>query len=237
VTGTALTWETSFRIIAARVPRIAIFEDVARPEDLDNALAIEAIANDRLREAVQAIRLVPTHDRVVGPGASFVMAPFAYIRPGRFSPGGVRGVYYAGESLDTAIAETSYHRARFLADTNEKPLIAEHRLIEARIAGTVVDVGAAPKKTQTAVLDPDAYGASFDFGAKVDAAGHDGVLYRSVRRRAGTCAGIYRPRCVHDARTTMYLGYRWNGRTIGDVFSMKSLTKHYPPEPGARELV
>lgn len=225
-------WETSYRIVAARVPRVAIFEEIARPQDLENVLAIEAIGNERLREAAQTIHLVPDEDRVAGPGSSFVMAPFAYVRPGRFSPAGVRGVYYAGDSLTTAIAETTYHRARFYAATNEKALTAEQRVIEAAIDGVVAD--AAAEANRTALLDPDSYVASFAFGAQCYEARHDGVIYPSVRCTTGTCLGVFRPRCVHNARTTKYLGYRWNGEAIDDVFEMTSLTSTYPDESGAR---
>jgi len=232
LTKSSVRWETSYRIIAARVPRIAIFEEIARPEDLANVLAIEALANDRLREVARAISLVPAEDRVVGPGSSFIMAPFAYVRPGRFSPNGVRGAYYAGHVLATAIAETAYHRARFYAATNEKPLTAEQRVVEAAIAGVVTRTEA--EKNRAALLDPDSYAASFAFGEKVYAAGYDGVIYPSVRHATGTCVGIFRPRCVTNAKTTKYLGYRWNGIAIDDVFEMTSLTSTYPDEPGAR---
>jgi RES domain-containing protein len=233
MTTVDVSWATSYRIVAARVPRVAIFEELARPEDLENVLAIEAFANVRLREAAQTIHLVPVEDRVVGPGSSFVMAPFAYVRPGRFSPAGIHGVYYAGDVLATAIAETAYHRAKFYAATSEKPLTAEQRVIEASIAGVVTEASA--EANHAALLDPDSYAASFTFGARSYEAGHDGVIYPSVRRATGTCLGIFRPRCVKNARTTKYLGYRWDGKTIGDVFEMTSLTSTYPDEPGARE--
>lgn len=232
MTHQLLDWPTSYRIVAARVPRVAIFEEVARPEDLDNVLAIEAMTNDRLREAAGAIYLVPDGDRVVGPGASFIMAPFAYIRPGRFSPNGTLGVYYAAAALETAIAETTYHRARFYAETNERPLVAEQRVVEAAIAADVAL--AVDEPNANALLDPNSYAASFVFGGAVYAADLDGVLYPSVRHAGGTCVGAYRPRCIRDARTTKYLGYRWNGREIDDVFEISSLTSNYPPEPGAR---
>ena len=232
MTPVDVRWETSYRIVAARVPRVAIFEEIARPEDLENVLAIEAFANDRLREAAQTIALVPAEDRVVGPGSSFVMAPFAYVRPGRFSPGGVRGAYYAGESLATAIAESTYRRAQFYAATDEKPLTAEQRVIEAAIAAVATDANA--EANRTALLDPDSYTASFVFGAQAYAGGHDGVIYPSVRRASGTCLGVFRPRCVHNAHTTKYLGYRWNGHRIDDVYELTSLTSQYPDEPGAR---
>ena len=86
----------------------------------------------------------------------------------------------------------------------------------------------------TALLDPDSYTASFVFGAQAYAGGHDGVIYPSVRRASGTCLGVFRPRCVHNAHTTKYLGYRWNGHRIDDVYELTSLTSQYPDEPGAR---
>ena len=232
MTSTDVHWETSYRIVAARVPRVAIFEEITRPEDLDNVLMIEALTNDRLREAAEAIQLVPPADRVVGPGASFIMAPFAYVRPGRFSPNGVLGVYYAGESLATAVAETAYHRAQFYADTQERPLVAEQRVIEATIVGAVAV--AADEANRDALLDPNSYLASFAFGSVAHTSGLDGIVYPSVRRPEGTCVGIFRPRCIANARTTKYLGYRWNGREIDDVFELSSLTSNYPQEPGAR---
>jgi RES domain-containing protein len=231
MTTSDVRWETSYRIVAARVPRIAIFDEIARPEDLANVLAIEAIGNDRLREVARTLSLVPAEDRVVGPGSSFIMAPFAYVRPGRFSPNGARGVYYAGKTLATAIAETTYHRARFYAATGEKPLTAEQRVVEAAIAGMLAH--AKTERNHAALLDPDSYTASFVFGEKAYAAGNDGVIYPSVRHATGECAGIFRPRCITNAKTTKYLGYRWNGIAIDDVFEMTSLTSTYPAEPGA----
>ena len=229
----ALLIDPTFRVVSARVPRVSIFEDLVRPDDLKNVLAIEALTNDRLREAAGAIHLTDVSDRVNGPGASFVMAPFAYIRPGRFSPGGRRGAYYAGESLETAIAETVYHRARFFAATAELPTIVENRVIEATVAGAFVSVDGRDARN-AAVLHPDSYDESFRFGAAVFDAGHDGVRYTSVRHPRGTCFAVLRPKCVRNAHTTKYLGYRWNGQCVEDVFEMRSLTCAYPDEPGAR---
>jgi RES domain-containing protein len=227
-----LRWATSYRIIATRIPRVRIFEDVAAPEDLDNVLAIEAITNDRLREVAETIRLVPIADRVVGPGSSFIMAPFAYKSLGRFSPNGALGAYYAAESLSTAIAETSYRRRTFYAATNELPLVAEERVIEAAIAAKMAI--ASDESDAPALLDPDAYAASHRFGARVYDAGADGVVYPSVRRASGECVAVFRPRCISNARTTKYLGFRWDGAEIVDVFELRSLTQTYPEEPGAR---
>lgn len=223
-------WKTSYRVISTRFPRLDIFESVAPPEDLENVLALEGRTNDRLRELAGAIAIVPPADRVTGPGASFVMAPFAYVRAGRFSPGGTYGVYYAAAELETAIAETVYHQERFLADTAEPPMTAEKRIVTAAIDAHVADASA--ERNVAELLHPSEYGASYDYGANVFDTGLDGVSWQSVRRAKGNCIGIYRPRCVQNAHTDGYLEYRWNGTRIDDVRRVESLSGSYPDEPG-----
>ncbi len=54
------------------------------------------LVNPRLRNEAGAIHLVPPEERVTGPGATWVMAPFTHFNPNgsRFSDG-TYGVYYA----------------------------------------------------------------------------------------------------------------------------------------------
>jgi RES domain-containing protein len=220
-----LRWNRSHRIIAARLPRIDVFERIADPADLPAVLELEALTNPRLREAAGAIASVPEHDRVVGPGASFVMASFAYPRPGRFSDGSF-GAYNAARELKTAIAETAYHRGVFLRDTNEPPGIFEHRVIEANIRGSFLDAASDPDAE--ALLSPADYNASQEFARRAHADDADGIVWPSVRAAGGHCVAVFRPRLVSGAHTSAYLGYRWNGESVYDVFTLTSLTTTYP---------
>ncbi len=224
-----VSWDTSYRIVAARLPRINIFEEISEPGDLDRVLALEALTNPRLREAAGHLKHVALEDRVVGPGAAFVMAPFAYPHVGRFTDG-TYGVYYAGRELQTAIAETTYHRSLLWLDTNEMPFVSENRLIEARVQARMED--AKQQTNASELLSPSEYGPSIVFGRRVYERGGDGVIWPSVRDPRGICVGGFRPRPFSSARTTTYLGYRWNGKTIDDVFEMSSLTSDYPADPG-----
>jgi len=114
-----IEWRPCFRIVPSRFPPINLFEAVADPADLDAVYQIEAMTNDRLREEVGDISLVPPEDRVSGPGSSPIMAAFTHLNPegDRFT-NGTYGVFYAGRTIDTAIAETRYHRIRFLQATS-----------------------------------------------------------------------------------------------------------------------
>jgi len=61
------------------------------------------------------------------------MAAFAHLNPeGSRVSDGVYGVYYGGHTLATAIEETRYHRARFLALTREDSLEIDMRTWMAR---------------------------------------------------------------------------------------------------------
>ena len=224
----AVRWDSCYRIIAAHLPRIDVFEQVTEPADLPAVLEIEALTNPRLLEIREAIRTVDPPDRVAGPGSTFVMAPFAYPRPSRFTDG-TFGVYYAGECIETAIAEHRHHREIFLADTDEPPGVFDHRVIEASVDAQLREVSG--EADADALLHPDDYGHSRAFGAALHEAGEDGMVWPSVRRIGGSCLGLLKPRLVRNAHSAFYLGYRWNGVSVYDVFRMESLTRAYPSEP------
>ena len=115
-----LNWDRLFRLIPSHFPPIDLFENVASSEDLEIVFALEALTNDRLLEQVGNLALVPVEERISGKGSSPIMAAFTHIGiASRFTDGKWYGVYYGADSLQTAIAETKYHRAKFLATTNE----------------------------------------------------------------------------------------------------------------------
>src|SRR3954469_18752967 len=104
-------WTPCFRIIPSRFPPISLFDRVARPEDLDAVYAIEALTNDRVRQEVGDLALVPPDERISGPGSTPIMAAFTHLNPegSRFSDG-TFGVWYCAHELETALAEVRYHQ-------------------------------------------------------------------------------------------------------------------------------
>jgi hypothetical protein len=49
-----------------------------------------------------------------------------------------------------------------------------------------------------------------------------------VRKPDGQCVAIFIPRLVTNARTTGYVGLRWDGKRITDSYRKESLTTQYP---------
>jgi len=114
-----LDWKHQYRIVPSEFPPIDFFETLVEPGLMGELFYLEGLTNDRLRDEAGDIALVDPEDRVSGPGSSPVMAAFTHIGvESRFSDGSF-GVYYAAKSLKTAIEETKFHRARFLAYTRE----------------------------------------------------------------------------------------------------------------------
>jgi RES domain len=118
-----IEWQGTVRIIRSAFPPIDLFEDIADPADWPLLISAEQKTNPRIMATVGNLDLVPTERRVGGSGASYLMAPFTHIstdRPSRFTDGSF-GVLYVGKVFETALFETLFHHARFMARTAEVP--------------------------------------------------------------------------------------------------------------------
>ncbi len=223
----AIDWIRSVRIVPSRYPPVGPFDRVSDPADIESVFAIEALTNDRLRDELGDICLVPAEDRIAGPGTTPIMAAFTHPnRDGsRFSDGRF-GVYYAGDSIETAIAESRFHRQRFLAYSAEPPLRLEMRAYYARINGTLQDlrrqVNEHPEWFEP---DPERFGASQLLGAGLKAQGVDGVVYCSVRRTGGECVGVFRPRLISPVTQGPHFEFLWDGKSICEVLQVRRMTR------------
>jgi len=214
----AVDWPRACRIVPTRHPSVNLFDRVADAADFEALLALESLTNDRVRDEIGAIEMVPREERVFGPGSGPVMAAFTHLNPAgsRFSDG-QWGVFYAADDRATAIAETAHHHGRFLAATRQGPLHLPMRLYHVPIAARLHDLR-RPRTTYASVLDPDDHGPAQALARRLRAAGSAGVVYPSVRRPEGSCVGLFSPRgagpCLHAA----LLLYAWDGQRFADVF-------------------
>lgn len=216
-------WKPAWRIIPSRYPPIRLFERVADPGDLDALFAIEALTNPRLREETGDLRLVPPEDRVSGPGSSVVMAAFTHLNPegSRFTDGSY-GVFYAARDLDTAVAETAYHRARFLRATAQARMEIDMRVYLVDLAAALHDLRGR-RAEHPLVYHEEDYAAGQQLAGRLRGGGSDGIVYDSVRRRGGECAALFRPRLLSNCRQERHLCYRWDGQRIASVYEKRDL--------------
>ncbi len=216
-------WRNAVRIIPSVYPPIDLFERVAAPEHLEAVLAIESAFNPRLRDAAGDLALVPPAERVMGPGAGYIMAAFTHVSPegSRFSDG-TYGVFYAAQRESTAIAETRYHRERFMRATRQPRMELDMRVLSVTVKAPLHDLRGM-RTVMPDVYRPDDYNASKILGGALRAGGSSGVVYDSVRQDGGRCVGVFRPRLLSTCRERKHLRYIWDGSRVSDVLEIKRL--------------
>src|SRR3546814_20329988 len=99
-----------------------LFDKVADPADLEAVFQIEAMTNDRLRDEAGDLSLVPPEDRVAGPGTTPIMAAFTHLNTeGSRLKDGSYGVFYAGLTIATAIADNNPPPLHFPPTNTDPP--------------------------------------------------------------------------------------------------------------------
>ena len=222
---TRIEWKPCWRIIPSRFPPIQLFERVTEPQDLEAIFELDALTNPRLRNEVGNIRLVPPEDRISGPGTSVIMAAFTHLNPhgSRFSDG-TYGAFHAANNLDTAIAETTHHRERFMRATAQPHMELDMRLYLVNLEGGLHDLRGQRAK-QPLIYHSDNYAAGQHLGKTLRKAGSDGIVYDSVRWMGGECAAMFRPSLLSNARQERHLCYIWDGEQIATVYEKRELNK------------
>ena len=224
----AVHWKPAYRIIRTIYPPVDLFEDIADPADWELLVSAEAKLNPRIRDVIGNLALVPVSRRVSGPTASIVMGAFTHVsheRPSRFSDGSY-GVWYCGDRVEVALAETAHHFQRFMRASGEPAADADFRLLTSTVRGKV-DV--APDDC----LGADHWAPGQALGREARARSADGILYRSVRYPAGQAAAILWPDCltlpiVQDRQ----FRYRWNGARMTHVLAHGATDWTAWPIPG-----
>jgi hypothetical protein len=197
-----------------------LFDRVADPADLDVVFAIEALTNQRLRDQAGEISLVAAADRISGPGTTPIMAAFTHLNPdgSRFCDGSY-GVYYAAKDIDTAIAETCFHRSRFMAATHQAPIEIDMRSYAADLAADLHDIrGQQAEMPDIYDAYTGNYAAAQALARELRAAGAEGIVYSSVRAPSGECVAVFKPRLLSPAKQGAHYRYVWDGKQISAVY-------------------
>lgn len=211
--------EPVYRVILSRYPQIHLFERASNPQDWEVLYAVESLTNPRLRDEVGDIRLVSPEDRVYGDGASWIMAASTHPpvdgRGGRFNRD--FGIYYCAADEEVAIAESFFHRARFLRESRIDKTTQEMRIVRAQLGPTTFhDVR---HLVGSAIYDPDNYTEAQQLGFLLRDSKSVGVHYQSLRAK-GECYGLMRPKVLSDAVHWRYLRYHYEQGSVMNVESL-----------------
>jgi hypothetical protein len=192
-------------------------------------MALRARTDPLLDARIQPALAIPPKDRVYGPGAGYVMAPFAYPSPDgtRFGPPSLTadsfGVYYAARDEATAIEEVKYHRTAFLEAMRAPAQDLDFEVLKAPVKGAHFYDSRDRQRDFPDVYSRTDYSASQKLGVELRGRDADGIAYDSVRREGGECVAVFRPRCVGPARPVKQLIFRWDGAAITAVLEAHRL--------------
>lgn len=208
------------RLIASRWPAIGVFDDVLGPADAAAALELEAATDDRLTGALGRLRAIPENEWALGNegGATIAMAAFLHPAEGGGRLNGPQlGAWYAACDLDTAVAETVHRNTRRLrASAGGFPNRIQMRELLSAPSVSLVDV-----RREARFHAADDYSVTQPFGETMRTAGHDGILYLSVRRPGGENVAIYKPRRLLPIVQGDHFEYVWD---TGGAISVMRLT-------------
>jgi len=206
---------TLHRLIPSRFPTVNLFDWAESAEELVEVANLEGLTNDRLVAEYGQIHAVNQEDWVSGEGATALMSTFTHPGISRFSDGSF-GIYYAADSLQAAVAETCYHRERFLKASNEAPCIVQMREYKCKVVQPLVSILSNKYKKY---LDPDPgkYPISQQFGQEIKTHKEWGLLYKSVRKSNAKCIAIFRPPAVTMPVQGCHFDYTWDGQTISVI--------------------
>ena len=213
---TQVTWPRTHRLVMSHFPPIDLFDDIADPRDWEALAVAQSRTNPRIYEEIGDLSLVPVERRLSGDGASWVMAAFTHISPdrtSRFSDGSF-GVYYAGDSLETALREHTFHMSRFYRNASVGPgWISEVRQLVGKVDTELVDLREPGFEH---LLNPEiaTYPVSQAFALEQKSLDRHGIVYPSLRHDGGQCIAVFYPNAVTPPMQTNHFRYHWNGERV-----------------------
>jgi hypothetical protein len=220
-----VAWKSCWRIIPTRYPEERLLDRVTDPGDRDAVEQLEQMTNERMRQDRDEVSHVPPAERVTGPGSTYIMAPFTYMNPegSRFSDGSF-GVYYTAHEIETAVAESRFHREKFMRRTKEPPMQLQMRALTATLRADLHDIMGMAKKLPK-VYSLTSYSTSQELGVKLRKDGSEGIVYDSIRHEGGECAAVFIPTGLSNCHPERQLIYQWDGKQIATTFELKEIPR------------
>jgi hypothetical protein len=193
-------------------------------EEAEILAGIEGLTSRRLKAEASGLSDLDAREMLFNAwGKTYVNAAFAYTRPegNRFN-GPQRGAWYCAFEDLTAIEEVGFHRTRELTRIGVFEDEAVYQSLLAGFIGDFHDLRKTGRGVHADVLGADpalAYPAGQALAAALRADGSRGVVYSSVRRKAGTCLAAFQPSLVQNVRPGAKWTLLWEG---GPRFTAKA---------------
>ncbi len=204
------------RLVSSARLRDAVMAPLADDADELTLLSeIEAATSGRLIAEERGQGGISAAELVHGvPHAKFINASFAYAKPRepmRFNPAD-RGAWYAAIDVETCIREVGYHLTNALADANDFNAVVEYGEMLSSMSGVFVDLRQVPDHPSLNANPSVGYPAGNAIAAAARAAGHNGIIYPSVRHSGAPCIAALWPNVVQSVVQGGMYRLTWSGK-------------------------
>lgn len=203
---------------------------------LEELVLLDGATNDRIQGEQQGLIGISTYELVYGiPNAHIVNGAFTHTSEAgcRFNDS-TRGAWYAGDELETSIAEVLYHKGRRLGEIVVPGLPGERPDYEV----STYDDWLADFRSSFHVLEPaqnfaeflvpepvpQCYAASQRLAGRLLNKKSNGIVYPSVRRLGSRCVVCFRPALVYNSRRSRRLEMQLKASGTGYESKVRMLT-------------
>jgi hypothetical protein len=211
---------TGHRLVNAKVPPIALFEDVASSDEFEALYALQALTNPRIQTELGSLKLISLDEIPFGiRGCHYATAPFTHINPdgSRFSDGSY-GLLYVADTADTAVDEVRYHQYQYWSNVPElhyerfvfKELVCTFSAMKGLDASHIV--------MDDPIYSANNYRASKPLGLEIKLQNeHSALKFNAVRNPGGECHALFSPQEVSDVVQASHYEMVWSGSDITTV--------------------
>lgn len=190
-----------------------VLEEVTDDDQmLRDAALLDAATNERIKGELSGLSGITQFELVYGiPNAHIIRA--AFLHPGPFGSrfnDTTRGAWYAGDSVDTSVAEVAYHKKKRLAEIIVPGLpggrpdreVSSYDDWQADFFASfhVLEPVEEYADCLQAEPVPQCYQPSQVLARQLLAHQSNGIVYPSVRRKGGLCLVCFRPALVYQSR-------------------------------------
>jgi len=191
--------------------------------DLSALFELEGATNDRLLGEAGLLPGITLRELVFGLSYSHIVnAAFTHPNPAgsRFN-GPERGAWYAAFARTTSELEVAYHRSKELQEINwQESETFTYVDFLADFRGQFRDI--RNDRRFRNCLDPDSYSTSQRLAKRLLEQGSAGIVYPSVRHKAGTCVACFRPALVNNVRKGATISIQFaNAFTTPEIRAIK----------------
>jgi hypothetical protein len=201
-----------------------LLDDLADDDDmLEKLIRLDGATNDRIQGEQSGLPGISTYELIYGtPNSQIVRAAFLHPSPtgSRFN-GPTRGAWYAGDKLETSLAEVIYHKKKHLAEI----VVPEVSAGIPEADSSTYDDWLADFHAEFHSLEPasdfpeclepepvpECYAEPQRLAQKLLKEQSNGILYPSVRKKGGRCLVCFRPPLVYRPRRDKryVISFRW----------------------------